>query len=112
MATAGRRVSESESSEGSSSSSSNDSLLTDTGQLSLQPYMHEPPATSSTYRRKVDESASQHTMGLAIADSLNSDSVDERHQHWFVTFHFVHAWFLMFHKHVHAYNCLADNISI
>ena len=80
MATAGRRVSESESSEGSSSS--DDSLLTDTSQLSLQPYMHEPPATSSTYRRKVDQSASQHTMGLAIADSLNSDSdsVDERHQ--------------------------------
>ena len=78
MATAGRRVSESESSEGSSTSSnsSDDSLLTDTGQLSLQPYMHEPPAT---YRRKVDKSASQHTMGLAIADSLNSDSVDERH---------------------------------
>ena len=78
MATAGRRVSESESSEGSSSS--DDSLLTDTSQLSLQPYMHEPPATSSTYRRKVDQSASQHTMGLAIADSLNSGSVDERHQ--------------------------------
>ena len=79
MATAGRRVSESESSEGSSSS--DDSLLTDTSQLSLQPYMHEPSATSSTYRRKVDKSASQHTMGLAIADSLdNSDSVDERHQ--------------------------------
>ena len=59
MATAGRRVSESESSEcSSSSSSSDDSLLTDTGQLSLQPYMHEPPAT---YRRKVDKSASQHT---------------------------------------------------
>ena len=77
MATAGRRVSESESSEGSSTS--DDSLLTDTSQLSLQPYMHEPPATSSTYRRKVDKSASQHTMGLAIADSLNSDSVDERH---------------------------------
>ena len=77
MATAGRRVSESESSEGSSSS--DDSLLTDTSQLSLQPYMHEPPATSSTYRRKVDKSASQHTMGLAIADSLNSDSVDEQH---------------------------------
>ena len=77
MATAGQRVSES--SEGSSSS--DDSLLTDTGQLSLQHYMHEPPATSSTYRRKVDQSASQHTMGLAIADSLiNSDSVDERHQ--------------------------------
>ena len=75
MATAGRRVSES--SEGSSSS--DDSLLTDTSQLSLQPYMHEPSATSSTYRRKVDKSASQHTMGLAIADSLNSDSVDERH---------------------------------
>ena len=56
---AGRRVSESESSEGSStsSSSSDDSFLTDTGQLSLQPYMHEPPAT---YRRKVDKSASQH----------------------------------------------------
>ena len=78
MATAGRRVSESESSEGSSSS--DDSLLTDTSQLSLQHYMHEPPATSSTYRRKVDQSASQHTMGLAIANSLNSDSVDERHQ--------------------------------
>ena len=78
MATAGRRVSESESSEGSSSS--DDSLLTDTCQLSLQPYMHEPPATSSTYRRKVDQSASQNTMGLAIVDSLNSDSVDERHQ--------------------------------
>ena len=82
MATAGRRVSESESSEGSSSS--DDSLLTGTSQLSLQPYMHEPSATSSTYRRKVDKSASQHTldsMGLAIrADSLdNSDSVDERH---------------------------------
>ena len=77
MATAGRRVSESESSEGSSSS--DDSLLTDTSQLSLQPYMHEPSATSSTYRRKVDKSASQHTMGLAIADSLDSDSVDERH---------------------------------
>ena len=77
MATAGRRVSESESSEGSSSS--DDSLLTDTSQLSLQPYMHEPSATSSIYRRKVDKSASQHTMGLAIADSLNSDSVDERH---------------------------------
>ena len=77
MATAGRRVSKSESSEGSSSS--DDSLLTDTSQLSLQPYMHEPSATSSTYRRKVDKSASQHTMGLAIADSLNSDSVDERH---------------------------------
>ena len=79
MATAGRRVSESESSEGSSSS--DDSLLTDTSQLSLQPYMHEPSATSSTYQRKVDKSASQHTMGLAIrADSLdNSDSVDERH---------------------------------
>ena len=77
MATAGRRVSESESSEGSSSS--DDSLLTDTSQLSLQPYMHEPSATSSTYRRKVDKLASQHTMGLAIADSLNSDSVDERH---------------------------------
>ena len=77
MATAGRRVSESESSEGSSSS--DDSLLTVTSQLSLQPYMHEPSATSSTYRRKVDKSASQHTMGLAIADSLNSDSVDERH---------------------------------
>ena len=77
MATAGRRISESESSEGSSTS--DDSLLTDTSQLSLQPYMHEPPATSSTYRRKVDKSASQHTMGLAIADSLNSDSVDERH---------------------------------
>ena len=76
MATAGRRISESESSEGSSTS--DDSLLTDTSQLSLQPYMHEPPATSSTYRRKVDKSASQHTMGLAIADSLNSDSVDER----------------------------------
>ena len=75
MATAGRRVSES--SEGSSSS--DDSLLTDTSQLSLQPYMHEPPATSSTYRRKVDQSTSQHTMGLAIDDSLNSDSVDERH---------------------------------
>ena len=75
MATAGRRVSKSESSEGSSSS--DDSLLTDTSQLSLQPYMHEPSATSSTYRRKVDKSASQHTMGLAIADSLNSDSVDE-----------------------------------
>ena len=60
-----------------SSSSSDDSLLTDTGQLSLQPYMHEPPAT---YRRKVDKSASQHTMGLAITDSLNSDSVDERHR--------------------------------
>ena len=60
MATAGRRVSESESSEGSSSS--DDSLLTDTSQLSLQPYMHEPSATSSTYRRKVDKSASQHTM--------------------------------------------------
>ena len=81
MATAGRRVSESESSEdSSSSSSSDDSLLTDTSQLSLQPYMHEPPATSSTYRRKVDKSASQHTMGLAIADSLNSDPVDERYQ--------------------------------
>ena len=78
MATSGRRVAESESSEGSSSS--DDSLLTDTSQLSLQPYMHEPPATSLTYRRKVDQSASQHTMGLAIADSLNSDSVDERHQ--------------------------------
>ena len=77
MTTAGRRVSGSESSEGSSSS--DDSLLTDTIQLSLQPYMHEPSATSSTYRRKVDKSASQHTMGLAIADSLNSDSVDERH---------------------------------
>ena len=60
MATAGRRVSESESSEGSSSS--DDSLLTDTSQLSLQPYMHEPSATSSTYRRKVDKSASQHTL--------------------------------------------------
>ena len=59
MATAGRRVSESESSEGSSNS--DDSLLTDTSQLSLQPYMHEPSATSSTYRRKVDKSASQHT---------------------------------------------------
>ena len=59
MAIAGRRVSESESSEGSSSS--DDSLLTDTSQLSLQPYMHEPSATSSTYRRKVDKSASQHT---------------------------------------------------
>ena len=76
MATAGRRVSESESSEGSSSI--DDSLLTDTSQLSLQPYMHEPSATSSTYRRKVDTSASQHTMGLAIADSLNSDSVDKQ----------------------------------
>ena len=99
MATAGRRVSESESSEGSSSS--DDSLLTDTSQLSLQPYMHEPSATSSTYRRKVDKSASQHTMLWAIADSLNSDSVDERHLPWFVTFHFVHTSFLMFHKHVH-----------
>ena len=77
MATASRRVSESESCEGSSTS--DDSLLTDTSQISLQPYMHEPSATSSTYRRKVDKSASQHTMGLAIADSLNSDSVDERH---------------------------------
>ena len=77
MATAGRRVSESSEGSSTSSSSSDDSLLTDTGQSSLQPYMHEPPAT---YRRKVDKSASQHTMGLAIADSLNSDSVDERHQ--------------------------------
>ena len=71
MATAGRRVSESESSEEISSSSSNDSLLTDAGHLSLQPYMHEPSATPSTYQRKVDKSASQHTMGLAIVDSLN-----------------------------------------
>ena len=102
MATAGRRVSESESSEGSStsSSSSDHSLLTDNGQLSLQPYIHEPPATSSTYRRKVDQSASQYTMGLAIADSLNSDSV-MNDTNWFVTFHFVHTSFLMFHKHVH-----------
>ena len=61
MATAGRRVSESESSEEISSSSSDYSLLTDAGHISLQPYMHEPPATSSTYRRKVDQSASQHT---------------------------------------------------
>ena len=102
MATAGRRVSESEASEEISSSSSDDSLLTDAGHISLQPYMHEPPTTPSTYRRKVDQSASQHTMGLAIVDSLNSDSVDERHQHWLVTFHFVHTSFLMFHKPVHA----------
>ena len=100
MATAGRRVSESESSEGSSSS--DDSLLTDTSQLSLQPYMHEPPATSSTYRRKVDQSESQHTMGLAIADSLNTTVTQSMNDtNWFATFHFVHTSFLMFHKHVH-----------
>ena len=51
MATAGRRVSESESSEGSSSS--DDSLLTDTSQLSLQPYntcMSHP-----LHRRHIEE---------------------------------------------------------
>ena len=79
-ATAGRRVSESESSEEISSSSSDDSLLTDPGHLSLQPYMHEPPAIPSTYRRKVDQSASQHTMDLAIVDSLNGDSVSDRNK--------------------------------
>ena len=82
MATAGRRVSESESSEGSSSS--DDSLLTDTSQLYLQPYMQEPSATSSTYRRKVDKSASQHTMLWAWLSPTHSTvthchSVDERH---------------------------------
>ena len=98
MATAGRRVSESESSEGSntSSSSSDDSLLTDTGQLSLQPYMHEPPAT---YRRKVDKSASQHWAWLSPTHSTVTQSMNDTN--WFVTFHFVHTSFLMFHKHVH-----------
>ena len=75
MAAAGGRVSES--SDEISSSSSDDSLLSDVGQLplkpALKPYMHKPPATQSTLR-KGDKSA-----------SLNSDSVDERHQHWFVT---------------------------
>ena len=71
MAAAGGRVSEC--SDEISSSSSDDSLLSDVGQLSLKPYMHEPPATQSALR-KGDKSA-----------SLNSDSVDERHQHWFVT---------------------------
>ena len=63
MATArhGGRVSESESSDHEISASSDDSLLTDAGQLSLKPYMHEPPATPSTLR-KVDQS--QHTMAI------------------------------------------------
>ena len=39
--------------------------------------MHEPPATPSTLQKVAE---SQHTM--AIVDSLNSDSVDERHQHY------------------------------
>ena len=99
MATAGRRVSESESSEGSSSS--DDSLLTDTSQLSLQPYMHEPSATSSTYRRKVDTSASQHTMLWAWLSPTHSTVTQSMNDTWFVTFHFVHTSFLMFHKHVH-----------
>ena len=60
MATArhGGRESESESSDYEISSSS---LSTDAGQLSLKPYMHEPPATPSTLR-KVDQS--QHTMAI------------------------------------------------
>ena len=63
MATArhGGRVSESESSDYEISSSSDESLLTDAGQLSLKPYMDEPPATPSTLR-KVDQS--QHTMAI------------------------------------------------
>ena len=69
MATAGRRVSESEASEEISSSSSGDSLLTDAGHISLQPYMHEPPATPSTYRRKVDQSASS-TLS-SVTQSMN-----------------------------------------
>ena len=53
MATArrGGRVSESESSDYEISSSSDESLLTEAGQLSLKPYMHEPPATPSTLRK-------------------------------------------------------------
>ena len=49
------RVSESESSDYEISSSSDDSLLTDEGKLSLKPYMHEPPATPSTLRKKCGE---------------------------------------------------------
>ena len=63
MATAGRRVSESESSEGSSSSDG--SLLTDTSQLSLQPYMHEPSANYSRCRNAIflnTCSIEQHTI--------------------------------------------------
>ena len=61
MATAwhGGRVSES--SYYKISSSSDESLLTDAGQLSLKPYMHEPPAIPSTLRN-VDQS--QHTMAI------------------------------------------------
>ena len=61
MATAGRRVSESESSEEISSRSSDDSLLTDAGHLSLQPYRHEPPAT----QKAVDISKKSGSIGIA-----------------------------------------------
>ena len=73
MATAGRRVSESESSEGSSSS--DDSLLAS--------YLCNLTCRSHPlHRRHIEEkwiNRHRNTMGLAIADSLNSDSVDERH---------------------------------
>ena len=57
----GGRVSESESSDYEINSSIVESLLTDAGQLSFNPYMHEPSATPSTLR-KVDQS--QHTVAI------------------------------------------------
>ena len=76
MATAGRRVSESESSEGSSNS--DDSLLTDTSSYLCNLTCISHPL----HRRHIEEkwiNRHRNTLGLAIADSLNSDSVDERH---------------------------------
>ena len=105
-------VSESKSSD--EISSSNESLSTDAGQLSLKPYMHEPPATPSTLR-KVDKS--QHTLGDGYLSThstvTQSAPSDERHQrqHAFVTFHCRHIVSDGF-INLCMPNCLADNISI
>ena len=55
----GGRVSESESRDYKISSSSDDSLLTDKGNLSLKSYMHELPATPSTLRKSVEKKKDQ-----------------------------------------------------
>ena len=92
MATAGRRVSESE-------SSSDDSLLTDTSQLSLNLTCMSHPL----HRRHSEEkwiNRHRNTLGVAIADR-HSTVTQSMNDTWFVTFHFVHTSFLMFHKHVH-----------
>ena len=75
MATArhGGRVFESESSDYEFSSSSDESLLTDAGQLSLKPYMHEPPATRYTIDKCYEKWINRSTLLLFTVDSLNSE---------------------------------------